>query len=292
MDCETAKHQLGLYLDKALAPEDRTALEAHLGDCAACARELAGMTEMVSALVPRSQVQVPERLWSAIEAGLDQADGETARPFPIRLLRLRPAMAASILFVVGAGLLTLSWVGGGNEAAAATLDYGVLLDALPLDANRAFQSFLTRYGAQRITPTEAKRRASGLNFDLPETLPGGFELQEVSALRFGKHLGIAARYSRNGELLGAIFHPPVGGERFGTHREYACVIGKHRGHQVTVGEWKLVHVTDPTTCHCILSKLDQVTELPAVMQCLIPETFPEGAGGHDHQHDHNHATGG
>lgn len=288
MDCKTAEHQLGLYLDKVLASEDRAALEAHLADCASCAHELAGMTEMVSALMPRSQVQVPERLWPAIEAGLDQADREAARPFPIRFLRLRPAMAASILFVVGAGLLTLSWVGGGNEAAAAALDYGVLLDALPLDANRAFQRFLTRYGAERITPIEAKRRASGLNFDLPETLPGGFELQAVFALRFGKHLGIAARYSRDGELLGAIFHPPVGRERFGTHREYACVIGKHRGHQVTVGEWKLVHVTDPTTCHCILSKLDQATELPAVMQCLVPEASAEGAG----QHDHHHATGG
>lgn len=288
MDCETAKHQLGLYLDRALAPEDRTSLDAHLADCGSCANELAGMTEMVSALVPGSQVQVPERIWPAIEAGLDRANREAARPFPIRLLRLRPAMAASILFVVGAGLLTASRVGGGNEAAAATLDYSVLLDALPLDANRAFQRFLTRYGAQRITPVEAKRRAGGLNFNLPEALPGGFELQEVFALRFGRHLGIAARYSRNGELLGAIFHPPVESEAFGTHRDYACVIGKHRGHQVTVGEWKLVHVTDPTTCHCILSKLDHATELPAIIQGLVPEVSPEGAG----QHDHHHAPGG
>ncbi len=284
MDCETTEHQLGLYLDKALAPEDRAALDAHLADCAPCARELAGMTEMVSALVPRSRVQVPERLWSAIETRLDEVDREAARPFPIRFFRLRPAMAASILFVMGAGLLTASWVGGANEAAAATLDYGVLLDALPLDANRAFQRFLTRYGAQRVTPMEAKRRASGLNFDLPERLPGGFELQDVFALRFGRHLGIAARYSRDGELLAAIFHPPVKRERFGTHRDYACVVGKHRGHQVTVGSWKLVHVTDPTTCHCILSKLDQAKELPAVLQCLIPEGLTEDAGSHDHHH--------
>ncbi|MCH8912939.1 MAG: hypothetical protein IIA33_05155, partial [Planctomycetes bacterium] len=59
-----------------------------------------------------------------------------------------------------------------------------------------------------------------------------------------------------------------------------------------VGDWKLVHLTSPTTCHCVLSRLDAATELPAVMQQLAPQSF--GADGKDAgtNHDHHHARGG
>ena len=289
MDCDTAKSQLGLYLDRALPSEDRAALDAHLTACSRCTRELAEMTEMVSALVPQTQASVPAQLWSAIEGRLHGADRGGRRTFPLRVFRFPPALAASVLFVIGAGIFAASWIGGGAEAAAAPIDFGVLLDALPLDANRAFVRFLTRYGARRVSPVEAKKYAPGLNFELPEALPGGFTLEEVFALRFGGNPGIAARYSKNGELLGAIFHPPVGREQYGTHKDYSCVIGQHRGHQVSVGEWKLVHVTDPTTCHCVLSKLDQSVELPAVMRRLVPD-WPT-MNSHHHPHAHRHGSG-
>ena len=201
-------------------------------------------------------------------------------------------MAASILFVIGAGIFAASWIGGGAEASAAPVDFSVLLDALPLDADRAFQKFLTRYGARQVSVMQAKKYGAGLSFDLPETLPGGFDLKQVYVLRFGAHTGVAARYSRDGELLAAIFHPPVEREHFGTHKDYACVIGQHRGHEVAVGDWKLVHLTSPTTCHCVLSRLDDATELPAVMQQLAPRSF-SGDGAHsDTSHDHHHAPGG
>ncbi len=288
MDCKTAQPQLGLYLDKAMAPGERAAIEAHLAKCRRCAEELADMTETVSALVPQADVPVPEQLWSSIEARLDQADRHRLRRLPWRIFQRPPAMAASILFVIGAGLFAASWFGGGSVASAAPVDFSVLLDALPLDADRAFQKFLTRYGARQVSVMQAKKRGAGLSFDLPETLPGGFDLKQVFVLRFGAHPGVAARYSRDGELLAAIFHPPVEREHFGTHKDYACVIGQHRGHAVAVGEWKLVHLTDATTCHCVLSRLDDATELPAVMQKLAPRSFSgdgeQPATSHDHAH--------
>jgi len=289
MDCKTAQPQLGLYLDKAMTAGARAAIEAHLAKCRRCADELAHMTETVSAFVPQADVPVPEQLWSSIEARLDQ---HRLRRLSWRIFQRPPAMAASILFVVGAGLLAASWVGGGSVASAAPVDFSILLDALPLDAERAFQKFLTRYGARQVSVMQARKQGAGLSFGLPETLPGGFDLKQVFVLRFGARPGVAARYSRDGELLAAIFHPPVEREHFGTHKDYACVIGQHRGHEVAVGDWKLVHLTGPTTCHCVLSRLDDATELPAVMQQLAPQSF--GADGMDANanHDHHHAHGG
>lgn len=291
MDCKTAQPQLGPYLDKAMAPSERAPIEAHLAKCRRCAEELAQMTETVSALVPQADVPVPEHLWSTIEARLNQGQRHRLRRLPWRLFQRPPAMAASILFVIGAGILAASWLGGGAEASAASVDFSVLLDALPLDADRAFQKFLTRYGARQVSVMQARKRGAGLSFDLPETLPGGFELEQVFVLRFGAHLGVAARYSRDGELLAAIFHPPVEREQFGTHKDYACVIGQHRGHEVAVGDWKLVHLTSPTTCHCVLSRLDAATELPAVMQKLAPQYFSgdgkQPATNQDHHHTHD-----
>ncbi len=292
MDCKTVQPKLGLYLDKTMAPNERAAIEAHLASCRRCAEELAELTETVSALVPQVGVPVPERLWSSIEARLDHADRHRLQRLPWRLFRRPPAMAASILFVIGAGILAASWVGGSSEASAAPLDFSVLLDALPLDAHRAFQKFLTRYGARQVSVMQARKQGAGLSFDLPEPLPGGFELKQVFVLRIGGQLGVAARYSRDGELLAAIFHPPVKREYYGTHKDNACVIGQHRGHTVAVGDWKLVHLTDPTTCHCVLSRLDNATELPAVMQQLAPEYFSDDGKQPATSHDHAHTHGG
>ncbi|MBK8270645.1 MAG: hypothetical protein IPK83_21010 [Planctomycetes bacterium] len=131
---------------------------------------------------------------------------------------------------------------------------------------------------------EAKKIASHLNFEIPPELPGGFRFEMSHILQFGGETGVAARYSRDGEFLGAIFHRPIQREEFGTHKDYECVVGKHRGHAVTVGEWKLVHLTDATTCHCVLSRLDETTELPPVMAKIAPNSIaPAHSDGHSHE---------
>jgi len=170
-----------------------------------------------------------------------------------------------------------------STAHASTVDFGVLLDALPLDAQKAFRKFLIRYDAKPSTPIAAKRNAADLNFDTPPVLPGGFRLQAVYELRIGGTKGIAAAYDRDGEFLGAVFHPPMKYEKFGSHENLPCIVGEHCGHKVQVGEWKLVHLTDPTTCHCLLSRLDEQSEMPAVMAAIAPKVSEmESTSSHDH----------
>ena len=117
----------------------------------------------------------------------------------------------------------------------------------------------------------AKRFAPELNFNLPEELPGGYRLDEVYVLRFGKNPGVAATYEREGDFIGTVFHPPVNRENYGPHSEYPCMVGNYEGHKVSVGQWRLFHLMDPTTCHCVLSRLDETSELSDIMTAVAPK---------------------
>lgn len=285
VQCRDVREQLGLYVDGEIQAEARAAVEAHLDRCPACAKELQSLRAVAAALAPRESAVVPESLWTAIEERLDQtataASEPSVAPTALPLFRRPIAAAASILLVVGLGLVGIAWLAGTTSTAeAATVDFGVLLDALPLDARKAFRKFLIQYDAKECTARDARRYAPDLNFAIPDSLPGGFKLEQVYTLRFGEHPGVAATYASPDDFVAFIFHPPVRREHFGGHRDYPCVIGQHRGHKVTVGEWKLIHVTDPTTCHCILSRLDEDTELPPIVSAVAPGS--SGVGHHEH----------
>ena len=207
----------------------------------------------------------------------------SSTPLVRRLLRRSTpwAIAAGVVLAVGLGVVGL--MSFEKTAQASTVDFGMLLDALPLDANKAFKKFLASYDAKPTTPIAAKRIASDLNFDTPAVLPGGFRLQAVYELQIGRTKGIAAAYDRNGEFLATVFHLPMKHEKFGSHADYPCVIGEHCGYKVQVGEWKLVHLTDPTTCHCLLSKLDEQREMPAIMEAIAPHSASVAPNsGHTH----------
>ncbi|MFQ5424396.1 MAG: anti-sigma factor family protein [Phycisphaerae bacterium] len=265
MDCNQAQPKLGRYLDDACSVDEQAAVAAHLASCASCREEYESLVALTAGLQRSSPVRVPPELWPAIERRLD------ARRTRVWRRRGSWAIAAGVILAVTLGTLSLSgFRDGSSEASAAPINFGVILDALPLDAEKAFRKFLILYNARPISPAKAARFAPTLDFALPDTLPGGFRLTGVYAVRFGDTPGIAARYERNGEFLAAIFHPPISSEDFGTHRDYPCVIGKHCGHKVEVGQWKLVHVTDPTTCHCVLSRLSETTELPQILDAVAP----------------------
>lgn len=289
MHCEEAKEQLGTYLDGELPSASCNDLEMHLADCPSCRTELAAYRHFEAQLADARETPPPESLWLAIErrlhekplpAGVPNAPGSSPRPIRTwRARRVPLALAASIVFATGLGISGL--FRAGSTAKATTVDFSELLNALPLDARGAFRDFLVRYDAQSTTPEAARRYAPALNFDTPEVLPGGFRLQSVYQIRIGGAKGVAAAYDRDGEFLAVVFHPPMKHEGFGSHKKFPCVIGEHCGHKVQVGEWKLVHLTDPTTCHCLLSRLDEQGEMPAVMKAIAPH-LPTGASGHDH----------
>jgi len=286
MNCLSARESLGAYLDGELPVEARATIESHLAECPTCASELEFMRSFTASLSESTAVQVPTQLWDEIERRLD---GPVQREFTLRNRFLgvrRYALAASVLIAVGLGTWALFSLGSGASVArASTVDFSALLDALPKDSVAAFEEFLNRYNARPVLASEAKSSAPQLDFEIPAMLPGGFRLERAYTLRFGDETGAAARYSRNGEFLGAIFHRPVHREEFGTHKDYECVIGQHRGHAVAVGDWKLVHVTDASTCHCVLSKLDDRSELPEVLKAVAPRSMPQSdTKGHSSGH--------
>ncbi len=282
MCCEKVREQLGRFVDDELAPEVQADVEAHVRSCATCKLELKSLRDLAAGLFDSGTIRVPSNLWASIERRLDSEPGRAAALHQApywKVNRKSWALAASVVLVVGLGMLGLSLTG--NRVEASAVNFGVLLDALPLDAQKAFRKFLVLYDAKQASALDAQRNASELDFAVPEALPGGFRLQAVYMLRFGGHPGVAATYDREGEFLGTIFHAPVQQEDFGTHRDYDCVVGKHRGHKVEVGEWKLVHLTGPTTCHCVLSRLDEQTDLPRIMAAVAPAS---AVGGARHRH--------
>ncbi len=282
MTCNEIKAQLGPYADEELPAVDAQRIRLHLATCDQCRAEAAAIRELAAAIGEGPAPQVPHMLWTAIERRLSgRATG--SRP-PQGLRRVRPAMrvAAVIALAVGLGGLILFTQHSENTAEASTIDFGVILDAFPLDPQRALSRFLTRYHGAEIAPAQARSFAPDLDFEAPAVLPGGFQRSNLYGLRFGSSPGVAARYERSGELLVAIFHPTVHPEQFGTHKDYPCVVGDHRGHAVAVGDWRLVHVTDPVTCHCVLSRLGEA-ELAPVLTAVAPRSKPSASA--DHKHD-------
>ncbi len=289
MICQKVTEQLGPFLDAELPEAVRGDVEAHLATCDSCRAELEAIRATTAQLASPPTAGVPETLWTAIEQRLVSEQRVQARTEPQHRRALltrrtwlrRVPLALAAVFVVAVGLRILGPMWTGSSVHASTVDFSVLLNALPRDAREAFSKFLTHYDAKESSPAEARRFAPDLSFDVPKNLPGGFQRQNVYVLRFGDLAGVAVTYDRGGEFLGAVFHRPVNKEHFGPHRDYPCVVGKHEGHKVSVGEWKLVHLMDPTTCHCVLSRLDEQTELPDVMSAVAPGIRP-GAGHHGH----------
>lgn len=272
MCCDEMREMLGPYVDGEVPPETSAAIEAHVCTCQNCRCEVARLRELGDGIKASGSVCVPPALWRRIEGRL--APGPS-HPRIARVLRLRSiiAAAACLVLAVGGGYLLLTQ-GLSTRAEAATVNFSVLLDGLSVDAERAFRQFVQLYKGRRMSAPDARRHASQLNFELPPTLPGGFELDEAFALQIGDAPAAAATYRRSGEFIGAIFHRAIHPEDYGTHRDHPCVVGEHRGHRVDVGEWRLIHVTDATTCHCVLSRLDESKELPAILHAVAPDFKP------------------
>jgi hypothetical protein len=271
MNCETAQQQLGAYLDGELAVDEQGRLREHIARCAGCAAELKDLRELVERVPRTAEVKAPAGLWDSIEQRLDSRPrgrlGRVLAPW----LRRPFAAAASIALLIGAGVLAGAWLTSGTETAKAIdINFNLLIEGLNTNADAAVASFLQYYHAEPITAEDAHAVAPHMSFAIPPELPGGFRLERVYRLRLGSNVAIAACYRRGQEPLDVFFHPPVDQKHLGVHTESHCLVGGHHAHSVEVGPWRLLHFTEPTTCHCVLSRLDMQKELPAVMAAVAP----------------------
>lgn len=283
MDCQAAREKIGPYLDGELPAEQQRALRLHLDGCAGCAAEFEQLRKVVERLAEAagpSTVEAPRELWDRIEQRMDRPLAGRATARVIRLFRPAAALAASVAILVGVGTFLTLWLSSGATTAQATeIDYSALLDGVTGDVDLAFRRFVERYGGQPVDPSEAQAAGPALSFAVPPELPGGYRLEQVHRLRFGSATGIAVCYRRGQQPLLVFFHPPPDKMHLGVHTASPCRVGQWRASQVEVGRWRLVHFTDPTTCHCVLSTLDLQSELPAVLAALAPRfNVPDAAG--------------
>jgi len=98
-----------LYALGMLEPEERARVEAHVADCAACARELGAAESTVTALVDEfvEQVEPPSRLGERIAASARaQAPSRLPRRWAWPTSSLL-AVAASLVVAIGAGSTAL-----------------------------------------------------------------------------------------------------------------------------------------------------------------------------------------
>jgi len=273
MDCRVVREKMGAYLDGELSDPQGKALEEHINTCRSCMMELETIRDLTGRLRQaannQQDIRAPKELWSAIEQKIEQDRiVQPARRF-IGLFRKPLAAAASLAIIIGIGAFLGTWLSTSTDTAQAfTVDYSMLLDGLAVDVDTAVDRFLTHYKAVAIKADKAQTAAPDLQFAIPPELPGGFRLEQAYQLQFGSTRGVAARYRRDSEPLVVFFHPPVNKQRLGIHRDSTCHVAGREGHRVEVGPWQLIHFTDPTTCHCLLSKMETDSELIAVLKAV------------------------
>ncbi len=277
--------KLGRFFDGEVSETERTEIESHIRQCSFCASDLADLSSMRDQIAAAQTADPPTGLWESIEATLDSAASvahavqlqQLSGPSNFRRFRAAAGIAAAIGIIGFAAL----WIGRGEPAQAAGVDFAVLLDSISEGAVEAFDRFITHHSGLSIDPADARRSAPELDFEVPAALPGEWRRARTYCLNFGGSQGIAASYTRgDGEFLATIFHAPVKKENIGTHKDYPCVVGKHRGHSVQIGEWSMVHLTDPSTCHCVLSRITNDDQLASVMSAIAPRSKPSDGHGH------------
>ncbi len=132
--CRETRQLLGVYVVGAIEPAERTIVEEHLGDCAACRDELAGLAGL-----PAMLGRIPEADVERMAAGITDLP-ERADP--------SPELLNALLRQVSAKRRTRLWRGAVAVAAAAAVAAG----------GATAVSQLTQPG-----PTHGQSVASGMN---------------------------------------------------------------------------------------------------------------------------------
>jgi hypothetical protein len=272
MDCDKAQEMMTALMDGEMTDRQTAEAQAHLAQCAECRSECErarAMSPLLGEYERATRVNAPADLWLAVEDRLG------TRPSQVRMRFLHPfrrplALAASLALLIGAGLLfTIAFDRTSPPAQAALVDYSILMEGVTTDVHASIKRFLDHYKAQPVDLTGAHHHAPALSFDVPESLPGGYRRAQVYQLRFGKSPGVAATYEGTGKPLFFFFHPMT--DNTAGPSGTTCKVGELHGSEIAVGQWRLLHIMDATTCHCVLTTLDSGPQLESIVRAVAPD---------------------
>jgi hypothetical protein len=158
VNCSEIQERLSEYHDSELPPEEAAQFAAHVADCSSCAEELASF-EQLSGLSRRlTDPPVPSQMWDELRSKLD-ASAETrtvtSRIFPAYVFTRRLALAASMLIVVGIGVLTYLNLSSQHAHDHLAVNFAHYLEEFDESPDNAQQILLAKYDGRPITLEEA-----------------------------------------------------------------------------------------------------------------------------------------
>lgn len=116
MSCADVRARLDGYVDGSLAVRDRTAVEAHLAECASCRAEVDDLHRLIEAAssLPRS-ITPPDEAWAAVSRAIEKTPRSSRHAWRTRRAWLA---AAAVLVMLSSGA-TVVWLHHGQSSGAA-----------------------------------------------------------------------------------------------------------------------------------------------------------------------------
>jgi hypothetical protein len=124
------------------------------------------------------------------------------------------------------------------------------------------------YGGEAITRAAAVARMK-VRIHPPDELPDGMRLKSMHLLKMGRHHESLAFHftGPRGHLL--LLQCPAGVKKqYGNNECLPCRVGARDGYAVRVGSLRLMHVDSENVCVCVVSTLDEQSELPAALDAI------------------------
>lgn len=180
-------------LDHRLAPRELAELEAHVGSCPRCRRELDALRWTKAQAASARSLEAPAELETRLRRALDEEDGAGARS------RSRPRFRRWVPWLAAAAALVAAvWMGGRFRTASvpssvADIYRAYASDALSLDVATTDPAELERYLSGRGLPFTTRV------FDLGMM---GFQLERGGVLPVGGRDGVLIAYrAADGRVL-------------------------------------------------------------------------------------------
>ncbi|MCC7290736.1 MAG: zf-HC2 domain-containing protein [Phycisphaerales bacterium] len=283
MNCQETTEHLAALIDGELEAPTLRDVEAHLAGCAACRGDLDSTRALVSAIADPAAVAAPPQVWTVIRNRLDHESGggfnaarwnevpgvehphpqvESSRGFTRRQWGVFAA-AAGLVFMLGVGAFLMR-----GEAQAAGIDFRPILEQADGDIEAGIAALIAAHGGRAITLEEAQRLMT-VRIHPPAKLPAEMTLKGMYLLKMGeKHRSLAFHLAGpRGHLL--LLQCPAGVRRdYGNQECLPCKLGAGSDHALRVGALRLMHRDSANVCMCIVSTLDEQSDLPAVLDAI------------------------